>query len=82
MELGEHDLDAGELGLGLNVDGDAATVICDLCGAIGVQGDDDRGAMAAQGLIYSVIDDLPEAVHEATAVIGADIHAWPLAYGL
>ena len=37
--------------------------------------------MPRQRLVYGVVDDLPQAVHEAAAVIGADIHAGPFAYG-
>ncbi|ALM38000.1 hypothetical protein SFR_1385 [Streptomyces sp. FR-008] len=32
-------------------------------------------AVAAEGLVDGVVDDLPEAVHEAAAVGGPDVHA-------
>ena len=38
MQLGQHDLDAGELGLRLDVDGDATAVVGHFHGAVVVQG--------------------------------------------
>ena len=32
-----------------------------------------------QGLVHAVVDDLPEAVHQATGVGGSDVHPGPLA---
>ena len=37
---------------------------------------------AGQGLVDRVVDDLPEAVHEAALVGRADVHAGALAHGL
>ena len=50
--------------------------------AVGVQDDVDLVAVAVQFLVDRVVDDLPQTVHEATGVRGADVHAWPLAYRL
>ena len=44
VQLGEDHLDAGQAGLGLLVDRDAAAVVVDLDRVVGVQGDLDRGA--------------------------------------
>ena len=40
------------------------------------------GAVPGEGLVDGVVDDLPQAVHEAAGVGGADVHARPLAHGL
>ena len=39
-------------------------------------------AVPTEGLVDSVIDDLPEAVHEAATVGGSDVHPGPLTHGL
>lgn len=82
VQLGHDDLDAGEAGLGLDVHGDAAAVVPDLHGGVLVEDHLDVVAVPAQGLIDGIVDDLPQAVHEATAVGGPDIHAGALADGL
>ena len=79
VQLGHDDLDAGQAGLGLDVDRDAAAVVPDLDGAVVVEDHLDVVAVAAQGLVDGVVDDLPEAVHEAAAVGGPDVHAGALA---
>ena len=48
VQLGHHDLDAGEPGLGLDVDRDAAAVVADLDRAVGVQHDLDAVAVAGR----------------------------------
>ncbi|GAA4339850.1 hypothetical protein GCM10023178_53120 [Actinomadura luteofluorescens] len=78
-----HDeLDAGQARLRLQVDGDAAAVVAHLEGAVGVQRHADVGAVAGEGLVDAVVDDLPQAVREATAVGRPDVHAGSLAHGL
>ncbi len=79
VQLGEDDLDAGQAGARLGVDRDAAALVEDLDGAVGVQDHLDAVPRAGQGLVDRVVDDLPEAVHEALAVARADIHAGALA---
>ena len=44
--------------------------------------DVDLGAVAAERLVDGVVDDLPEAVHEAAGVGRADVHAGALAHRL
>jgi len=39
----------------------------------------DEAAVADQRLVHRVVENLPQAVHEAAAVGGADVHAGPLA---
>ncbi len=82
VELGRDHLDAGEPGLGLLVGRDAATVVVDLHGVVRVEGDLDPVGRAGQRLIDAVVDDLPQAVHEATGVGRADVHAGALAHRL
>ena len=79
VQPGHHQFHAGQAGLRLHVDGDAAPVVAHLRGPVGVQHHVQVGAVAAQRLVHAVVDDLPEAVHQAAAVGGADVHAGPLA---
>ena len=79
VELGEHDLDARETRLGLDVDGDAAGSVAHLDALVGVQDHRDLGTVTAQRLVDRVVDDLPEAMHEATGVGGTDVHTGTLA---
>ena len=82
VQLGEDDLDAGQPGLGFDVHRDAAAVVVDLHRVVRVQDDLDVVAEAGEGLVDGVVDDLPEAVHQAAGVGGADVHARALADGL
>jgi len=79
VELGEDDLDPGEAGLRLLVDRDAAAVVVHLGGTVGVQGDLDQVARARERLVHTVVDDLPQAVHQTPCVRGPDVHARTLA---
>lgn len=79
VQLGHHDLDAGQARLGLDIDGDAPPVVPDLHGVVVVEDDLDVIAVTTQGLVDGVVDDLPEAVHEAAAVGGPDVHPGALA---
>ena len=65
VQLGGDHLDTGQPGLGLLVGGDAATVVVHLDRVVGVQGDLDAVRGAGQRLVDAVVDDLPEAVHQA-----------------
>ena len=67
VQLGEDHLDAGQPGARLDVDRDAAAVVAHLDRAVAVQDDLDAVAVAGEGLVDGVVDDLPEAVHEAAA---------------
>ena len=79
VQLGEDDLDAGQPGARLDVDGDPAAVVDDGDAAVGLQRDGDLAAVPAEGLVDGVVDDLPEAVHEAAGVGRPDVHRRPLA---
>ena len=82
VQLGEDDLDAGEPGLGFDVDRDAAAVVVDLHRVVRMQDDLDVVAEAGEGFVDRVVDNLPEAVHQTAGVGGADVHARALADGL
>ena len=79
VQAGHHDLDAADARSRLDVDRDAAPVVAHLDRAVSVQVDLDPGAVPAQRLVDRVVDDLPDAVHQAAGVGRADVHARPLA---
>ncbi|MDH6587773.1 hypothetical protein M2161_006879 [Streptomyces sp. SAI-133] len=82
VQLGHDDLDAGQARLGFDVDRDAPAVVTDLHGGVVVEDHLDVVAVPPQGLVDGVVDDLPQTVHQATAVGRSDVHARALAYGL
>ena len=63
-------------------DGDAAAVVEDGHGVVGVDRDRDFGAEPRQRLVDGVVDDLVDEVVQARHAGGADIHAGSLADGL
>ncbi len=75
MQLGVDDLDTGQTRLGLDVNGDTATIVRNGNRRVRVQYDRDLVAVSSQRLINGVVDDLPQAVHEAPRVRGADVHS-------
>ena len=80
VQLGRDDLDTGQPGLGLLVGGDAAAVVVDLDRVVGMQRDLDPLGVAGERLVHAVVDDLPQAVHQAAGVGRADVHAGALAH--
>ncbi len=80
VQLGEDHLDAGQAGLGLLVDRDAATVVVHLHRAVRVQGHLDAGGGTRERLVHAVVDDLPDAVHQPPGVGRADVHPGTLAH--
>jgi hypothetical protein len=79
VQLGEDHLDAGQTGLGLCVDRDAARDVVNLHRPVRVERDVDQVTVAGECLVDGVVDDLPHAVHEPAGVGGPDVHAGPLA---
>ena len=79
VQPGHDQLDAGELGLRLDVDRNAAAVVAHLGGPVGAQDDLDPGAVPGQRLVHRVVEDLPQAVLQPTAIGGADVHSGPFA---
>src|SRR6185312_14694339 len=62
--------------LGMDVDGNSPAVVGHRDGLIRVDGHDDAVAVAGQGLIDGVVDDLEHHVVQTGAVIGIpDVHA-------
>ena len=80
VKLGEHHFHAGKLGFRFHVDGNAAAVVGDFDGTIGMQRHDNMVAGTGKGLIDGVVDDLPQTVHQTLAVGRADVHARTLAH--
>ena len=56
--------------------------VAHLDAVVGVQDDLDVAAVTGERLVDGVVDDLPEAVHEAAGVGRADVHARALAHRL
>src|SRR5207247_1080057 len=74
-EGSEHDFERGPAHLGVNVHGNAATVVGHGQAAIDVDLDVDIPAEAAQGLINAVIDQLVDQVVQSLGAGIADVHA-------
>ena len=83
VQVGHDHLGGGYPFLVVDADRDAAPVVGDGDRTVGVQGHDDRVAIAGQRLVDRIVDDLVDHVVQAGTVIGiADIHARPLAHGV
>jgi hypothetical protein len=85
VQLGQGDLRRRTLGLvlvvHLDAGRDAAAVVDDGDGVVGVDGDDDVVAVAGQRLVDRVVDDLEDQVMQTGAIGGvADVHAGALAH--
>ena len=75
VQNGEHDLDRGNLLLGMLVHGDAATVVIARDGIVGMNGHLDGIAVPGQSLVHSVVDHLVNQVVQTAGAGGADVHA-------
>jgi hypothetical protein len=76
-----HDFGGGAAFLRVHVRGNAAAVVDHADRVVGVDDDLDLVAMARQGLVDGVVDDLEHHVVQAGAVAGvADVHARALAH--
>jgi hypothetical protein len=83
VELGHDDLGGRHSLLLVDAHGDAAAVVADRDGAVGVDADAHLGRVAAEHLVDAVVHDLVDHVVKARAVVGvADIHARALAHGI
>src|SRR5690606_2921032 len=83
VELGEDDLDGGAPLALHGVDGDAAAVVGDAGGAVGVEGDLDGVGVAGQRLVDGVVDDLGEELVVAVdAGAALHVHGGALAHAL
>ena len=72
----------GLAGLRLDVHGDAAAVIADADDVAGLDGELDVAAVASEGLVDGVVDDLIHQVVQAGRRCRADVHARTFAHGL
>ena len=83
VELGHDDLGRRDPLLLVNTGRNAAPVVGDGAGAVGVEGHRHEFRVAGQRFVDGVVDDLVDHVVKAGAVVGvADIHARPLAHRL
>ena len=65
----------------MDVDGNAAAIVGDGAGAIGVERDGDAVGMAGERFVDGVVDDFIDHVMQARTIVGvADIHAGALAH--
>src|SRR5581483_8112570 len=56
---------------------DASTVVVDPDAAVSLERHGDRVAVAGEGLVDGVVDDLPDQVVQAPDTGGTDVHTWP-----
>ena len=80
VQDGKDDLERGTSGLRLNVHGDAAAVIDDGDGVVGIDLHGDVRAVAREGFVDGVIDDLIDEVVQTARGGRADVHARALAH--
>ena len=80
VQDGKDDLERGTSGLRLNVHGDAAAVIDDGDGVVGIDLHGDVRAVAREGFVDGVIDDLIDEVVQTARGGRADVHARTLAH--
>src|SRR5690606_8702104 len=81
VQLGQDDLDTGQTGLRLDVDGNAPAVVPDLHRTVVVEDHVDVVAVAAEGLVHGIVDDLPQTVQQTATVGRPDVHAGPFTDG-
>ena len=75
VQNGEHDLDGGDLLLGMLVHGNTAAVVLAGDGIVGMDGHLDGIAVPGQGLVHGVVDHLVNQVVQTAGAGGADVHA-------
>ena len=74
MQHGEDDLDGRLLLLGVHADGHSSAVVGHPDRAVGEQGHLDPVAVAGQGLVDGVVDDLPHQVVQSPLAGRTDVH--------
>ena len=81
VQLGHDDLGGGYAFFLVEIDRNAAPVILDRYGPVGVQLDQDEVAMARQRFVDRIVRNFEHHVVEARSIVGiADIHARPLSH--
>ena len=81
VQHGQTDLDRRAVELGMLVHREAAAVIADRHGSVGMDDDQDIVAIARQGFVDRVVHDLIDQVVQAARVRRTDIHARTLPHG-
>jgi hypothetical protein len=81
VQLGKDNLDTGETGFRLDINGDTSSSVTNLNRAVGVESNINHVSVTCEGLVNGVINDLPQAVHEATRVGCSDVHTGTLTNG-
>jgi hypothetical protein len=79
VEVGHDQFKCRHLVFGMHVDRNAAAVILNGDGTLGMEGYLDGGTIAGEGLVNGVVDDLENAVMEAPFIGISDVHVGPLA---
>ena len=80
MQLRQHDGGRGQAAAVFHdVDGDAAAVVDDRHGSVGMQRDLDLGRVAREGLVDAVVEDLEHEVVKPAMARRADVHTGSLA---
>src|SRR5262249_37063336 len=75
VQHGHDDLGRGTPFLGVDIHRNSTAVVRDRHRFVGVDGDQDAVAVAGQGLVDGVVDDLENHVVQAGAIIGVpDVH--------
>ena len=79
VQDGQHDLGRRLAAFLVDVDGDAAAVVADGAGAVGVQDDLDAVAVTGERLVDGVVDRLVHEVVQTVRARIADVHRGALA---
>jgi hypothetical protein len=78
VKLREDQFHAGEARFWLDINGNPAPSVVHLNAAIGLNHDRDVCAVTGNRFVDRVVDEFPEAVHEASGIGRPDVHAGAL----
>ncbi len=82
VQLGHDHLNAGQLRFRFHINWYSPAVVTHLCRTVRMQCHDYFLAEPRKSLVHPVIHNLPEAVHQTSAIIGPDIHTGALTHRL
>ena len=82
VKLGKDQFHAGEARFWLDINRNTAPSVVHLNAAIRLNHDRDVGAVTGHRFVDRVIDEFPEAVHEASGIGRTDVHAGTLSDSL
>ncbi len=82
VQFSHYNFNASQACLGFLINRDTTAIVVHFDRSIGFKINFNFLAMTSERFIYRVIDDFPEAVHEATRIGCTDIHTWALANGV